>query len=292
MIDDGYARPSGLDELLELMAEAGPRAKIVAGGTDLWIHARAGRQWPLLVNVTRVPELKGITLRNGVLELGALTTVAQILKSPDALRAAPLLWRASDRFASPLVRSRATVAGNLCNASPAADLALALMALDAEVEIASKGGRRTLSVEQFALGPGKTALVPSEVVTRIRVPVPARKRYHRFEKSGPRPALEIAIVAVAANLDVDASGVVRDARLCFGAVAPTPLRGRNAEAALVGKPLSSATIEAAARAAAAEVKPIDDVRATATYRRRLTAAFVRRALEGALDGRRLHAVGS
>jgi xanthine dehydrogenase FAD-binding subunit len=289
---DGYARPDTLEELLATMAEAGPEARVVAGGTDLWVNARAGRRWPLLVNITRVPELKGIALGDGFLELGALTTVAQVLKSPEVLRTAPLLWHACDRFASPLVRSRATLAGNLCNASPAADASLALLALDAQVDVASTSGRRALSVEQLVLGPGKTALAPQEVVTRLRIPVPARKRYQRFEKSGLRPALEISIVALAANLDLDDGGVVRDARLCFGAVAPVPLRGRQTEAAIVGRPLSVDSVEAAARIAAAEVKPIDDVRATAAYRRRLAAAYVRRALSGAMDSRRLDAVGS
>lgn len=289
---DGYARPDSLEELLATMAEAGPEARIVAGGTDLWVHARAGRRWPLLVNITRVRELEGISLQDGVLRLGALTTAAQVLKSSEVLRAAPLLWHACDRFASPLVRSRATLAGNLCNASPAADGALALLALDAEVELASAAGRRTLPVGQFILGPGKTALAPQEVVTALRVPVPARRRFQRFEKSGLRPALEISIVAVAANLDLDEAGVVKDARLCFGAAAPVPLRGAQTEAALVGKPLTVQSIEAAARAAAAEVRPVDDVRATAAYRRRLAAAYVRRALTAALDSRRLDAVGS
>jgi CO/xanthine dehydrogenase FAD-binding subunit len=273
----GYARPETVEELLAVLADEGPRARIVAGGTDLWLAARAGLALPTLVNVFRIPDMRRIVRRDGFLEVGATATVADLLQSNDVLESAPLLRAAADRFASPLVRSRATVGGNLCNASPAADLSLALLALDADVRIESRSGARTLPVADFVLGPRRTALAVGEAVTGAGVPVRAG-RVHAFEKSGPRPALEISVVAVAVAASIE-DGRVVDPRICCGAVAPTPMRARAAEKALAGRPLEDDAIADAARAAAEEIRPIDDVRAGAVHRRRLVAAFVRRALE-------------
>lgn len=286
----GYARPETLDALLDLVA-TDEGARIVAGGTDLMLAIRAGRTYPTLVNVSRILSLRELGVRDGALVVGATVTVARLLRSAEVREHTPLLWQAADKFASPLVRSRATVGGNLCNASPAADLTLALVALDAEVEVASRAGRRALPAEAFATGPGRTALAAGEVVTAVRIPL-AEGRFHHFEKSGTRPALEISIAAVAVALSFDQDRVVRP-RIALGAVAPVPLRARAAEAALEGRPLTDETIAAAARAAAAEARPIDDVRATAVYRRRLVGAFVRRALVRARDERtELDATGS
>lgn len=279
----GYVQPRSLDELLTVLAEAGAGAKLLAGGTDVMVAARAGRTWPTLVNLARVEALRAIDLRGETLTLGSGVTVARLLRSAEVKEHAPLVWQAADRFASPLVRSRATVGGNLCNASPAADLSLALLASDAEVDLESRAGSRALPLEKFVLGPGRTALLPGELVTAVRIPVRSRGRFHRFEKSGSRPALEISIAAVAAAFEV-VRGKVLEPRICAGAVAPVPLRCRNAEAAVAGQELGPASIEAAAIAAAREVTPIDDVRGTAVYRRRLVAAFVRRALSAALPG--------
>ena len=292
MKTEGYARPGTLEELLSVLAEAGAGGRILAGGTDLMVGVRAGQEVSTLINISRVEELRGIHVRDGALEVGATVTVARLLRSPEVRSLAPLLWQAADHFASPLVRSRATVGGNLGNASPAADLALALLASDALVLLASRAGRRELSVEDFILGPRRTALKPGELIAGVRIPTRGKERFCRFEKSGPRPALEISIAAVAVSLDV-VDGRVVEPRIAYGAVAPVPLRGRQAEAALAGQPLATKTIDAAAVAAAAEVRPIDDVRGTATYRRRLVAAFLRRCLTAALEPRsQLDATGS
>ncbi len=280
-----YARPQSLEEALEVLADLGDAARVVAGGTDLWLHVRAGRRFRTLVNVFRVPELRQITVRGDRLEVGATVTVAQLLRSSDVSCHASLLRQAADRFASPLVRSRATVGGNLCNASPAADLALALLALDASVRLASFAESRRLPLAQFLLGPGRTALRPGELLTGVDVPLRGG-RFHRFEKSGPRPALEISVAAVAVALGFDDDGHVVDPHIACGAVAPVPMRAGAAERAILGRDLSAATITAAAAAAASEVTPIDDVRGSATHRRRLVAAFVRRALEAARDSTR------
>lgn len=292
MKTEGYARPDTLEEVLAVLAEVGAGGRVLAGGTDLMLGVRAGKEFTTLINISRVEELRGIHVRDGALEVGATVTVARLLRSAEVREQAPLLWQAANHFASPLVRSRATLGGNLGNASPAADLALALLASDAEVLLASRAGRRALSVEQLILGPGRTALTPGELIIGVRIPARGRERFHRFEKSGPRPALEISLAAVAVSLEV-VEGRVVEPRIAYGAVAPVPLRGRRVEELLAGRPLTPEVIDEAAAAAAAEVRPIDDVRGTAIYRRRLVAAFLRRCLAAALESRRsLDATGS
>jgi len=293
-VSQAYVRPDTLEGALAALADAGEGAKVLAGGTDLMIHVRAGKRFPALVNVSRVPELQVLRIQDGHFELGAAVTVARLLRDPAVRQYAPLLWQAADHFASPLVRSRATLGGNLINASPAADLALALLALDARVQLASRTGTRSLQIDELILGPGKTALRPGELVTSVKVPLGGTRfrRFHRFEKSGPRPALEISVAAVAVALSLD-GGKVLEPRIACGAVAPFPLRATPAEEAIAGRALTPDTIDEAARAAAQFVRPIDDVRASALYRRRLVAAFVRRCLTAALDSPgMLHATGS
>jgi len=286
-----YRRPATLEEALDVLA-AHPDARVLAGGTDWMIPTRAGAPAPsLLLNVFRLEALRGIRRVEDRLELGACATVARLLRSKEVEELAPLVWKAADRFASPLVRSRATVGGNLCNASPAADLSLALLASDAAIALSSREGARTLTVEQFVLGPRKTALRPGELLTGVSVPL-KRGQTTRFEKSGSRPALEISAAAVAFAATV-ANGVLREIRIACGAVAPAPMRARKAEALVEGRKLDPELIEACADAAAAEIRPIDDLRATARHRRRLVAAYVRRCLEAAAgrEDRRLHAAG-
>ncbi|MBI3183576.1 MAG: FAD binding domain-containing protein [Myxococcales bacterium] len=272
-----YARPESLEALVRALSELGPGARVLAGGTDLMLSVRAGKSFPALINVSRVPELSELAARDGALWIGGGVTVARLLGSAEVHGGALALWQAADRFASPLVRSRATVGGNLCNASPAADLALALLALDAEVHLVSAQGRRALPVSDFMLGPGKSALAQGEVLTAVRVPL-RPGLLQRFIKSGTRPALEIAAASVAVALSME-HGVVVAPRIACGAVAPVPVRARSAERALERHALTPERIEEAACAAATEVRPIDDVRASALYRRRLVAAFVRRSLE-------------
>ncbi|MBI2374276.1 MAG: xanthine dehydrogenase family protein subunit M [Deltaproteobacteria bacterium] len=283
-----YFRPGSLEELLVVLGNSGESAKLLAGGTDLMLALRVGRRFGALVNITRVEQLRGIAQRAGPgrpgVRLGALVTVAELLRSPLIRSSAPLLWQAADRFASPLVRSRATVGGNLCNGSPAADLGLALLALDARVELESMKGRRTLPIEELFRGPGRTAIEPDEVLVAVDFPSQSEGMRSAFEKSGTRPALEIAVASVAASLELRA-GRVTSARIAYGSVAPVPMRGAKVEELLVGRELTDGLILEAARAAAAEARPIDDVRGTQVYRRRLVGAFVRRALTAAREER-------
>jgi len=285
---DEYAAPRSLDEALEAMADGA--ATCVAGGTDLWVQKdEPGRAvGKRLVNIKNVPELRGIAVKAGRVRLGALATMSQLLENEDLAKKVPLLRAAADKFASVQIRNAATVGGNIANASPAADFVVPLLCLDAEVTLASlkKGGKvatRTVPIDEVFTGPGKTVIAPEELITGVEFAVPGKNFYGGFAKTGPRPALEIALVSLGFAAYVE-DGTLRDVRLALGAVAPTPLRARKTEAALEGKTIDDALIDTAAEALDAEIAPIDDHRGSAWYRRRLARAYLMQELGHAASG--------
>jgi CO/xanthine dehydrogenase FAD-binding subunit len=272
-----YHTPETLVEALSLLERLDGRARLIAGGTDLLLKMRAGvLAPPVLINIKRLPELKGIEFdeREG-LRLGALTTVRELARAGAIKSHYPVVAQAAGLMASEQVRSLATLGGNLCNAAPSADLAPPLIALDATAEMVGPAGERTLPLADFFLGPGQTVLQSGELLRAIRLPPPrGRAVYWRHT---PRAAMDIAVAAAAVWLWFE--GVVcREARLVLGAVAPIPLRVQQAEAELTGRPLTPDSVERAAAAAAAGCSPIDDIRASAAYRRRIVAVLVRRGL--------------
>jgi len=279
-----YAAPESLDEALDLLADGD--ATVLAGGTDLMVQAQAGRvrYRGTLLNVRRIAALRGVRVDGDALVLGALTTISDLLDDPQVAAHAPLLAQAADQFASMQIRNAATVGGNVCNASPAGDTLVPMLALDAEVELATRTDGATVSrrlpLEQFLLGPGRTARALHELLVALHVPLGSGDRFTAFDKFGTRPALDISTVSLAI-CGRRADGGLADVRVAYGAVGPTPLRARATEALLEGRPLDDATIEAAAAAAHAEVSPIDDVRASAWYRRELVRNLTRRMLRHA-----------
>jgi CO/xanthine dehydrogenase FAD-binding subunit len=282
-----YAAPRSLDEALDALADGA--ATCVAGGTDLWVQKdEPGRAvGKRLVNIKNVPELAGIEVKAGRIRLGALVTMTQVLEHKDLAKKVPLLRAAADKFASVQIRNAATVGGNIANASPAADFVVPLLCLDAEVSLTSKkAGKvktRTVPIDEVFTGPGKTVIAPEELVTGVEFAVPGKNFYGGFAKTGPRPALEIALVSLGFAAYVE-GGTLRDVRLALGAVAPTPLRARKTEAALEGKSIDDALIDAAAEALDAEIAPIDDHRGSAWYRRRLARAYLMQELGHAASG--------
>lgn len=279
---DEYAAPATLDEALRLTADG--EATLLAGGTDLMLRAGYGRR---LVNLRRVSELTGIEVGESRVRLGALVTVTEVLES-DTLRAAvPLLVDTADRFASPQIRNAATLGGNIANASPAADLVVPLLALDAEAELAAWRDdavtTRRLPLAEVITGPGTTVIGADEILTGVAFDRPPEGHVGGFLKSGPRPALEIAVVS-AALTGVLREGALHQARIALGSVAPTPIRAAAAEAVLEGRALTPEVVDAAAQAAAAEAAPIDDVRGSAWYRRHLVRVYVERLLGDVLPG--------
>ncbi|GAB4178853.1 MAG: xanthine dehydrogenase family protein subunit M [Rhodocyclaceae bacterium] len=276
-----HVAPSSLDEALGVAAlgDATP----LAGGTDLMPAGRSGklRFGRTLLSLRRIPELRGIAIEGGELRIGALTTIAELMADPLVAAHLPLLAEACRHFASPQIRNAATLGGNVCNASPAGDTLPPLMVLGARVELASKPGavpvHRTMPLEEFLVGPGRTRREPGELLTALRVPLPAPGTPGRFVKFGTRPALDISAVSIAFAAR-RLGGALHDVRIAYGAVAPTVVRGRAAEEALEGRALDAQTIAAAARAAREEIQPISDVRASAWYRRQLIHNLLRRML--------------
>ncbi len=280
MSGPSYERVSDLAQALALLSELGPAGVPLAGATDLMPDIRQGRYSDAtLVDVSRLDELKAVRVTDDQVYVGSLVTAAELGRSAEVERILPILVAAARSLGSPQIRARATVGGNVVNASPAADMALALMAMGAVVETAALGGPRSLPLEEFVAGPGLTRLVPGELVTGFRVsPVAGTRQV--YLKVGLRRALACAVVSVAVAADVrDGGRRCAEARIVLGSVAPTWLRVREAEVVLTEGDVDAALIARAARLAAAACSPIDDVRATASYRRHLVRVYVARALE-------------
>lgn len=282
-----YAAPRALGEALELLRDGD--VTIVAGGTDVMPQSHSGKVkfGRTLLNVRRIPELAGIGRDGDMVRIGALTTVTALLESALVRERLPILAAAADHFASEQVRNGATVGGNICNASPAGDLLVPLIVLDATVELAAKPNgsveTRSMPLQAFLTGPGRTRRAAHELLTAVRVPLPPRGFVARFYKYGTRPALDISAISIGVGA-VRRDGRLENVRVVFGAVAPTPIRGTATERALEGQPLDAAAIEAAAQAAHDEVRPISDVRASAWYRQELVRNMTRRLLEDVARG--------
>ena len=275
-------QPATLDDALTALTKRG--AVPLAGATDLIPGMRAGEVAPrVLVNLKKIPALSGVTRRRGALRIGALTPVADVLRDALIAEAAPLLAEVARDFASPQIRSLATIGGNLCNAAPSADLALPLLVLDARVEIAGPEGVREIPIDEFFRGVNKTALRRGEILTAIAIPKRPVRSGAAHAKLGVRRAMDLAFVGAAASLQLAADKKkCRGVRIALGAVAPIPMRARKAEAVLEGKALANDLIDEAAAAAAAESRPITDLRASKEYRREMTEVLVRRVLREAL----------
>ena len=259
------------------------QATIVAGGTDLTPQIEAGVKTfaATLINIQRIEEMHGIAVSNGRYRIGGLSTVTNILESAILSADVPVLVEAADHFASPQIRNASTLAGNLCNASPAGDMCIPLLLLDAEVELVSWANDsvsiRRVALSDFFTGPGKTVLQAGELLTAVEFNPPAAGFTASFQKSGPRPALEISTVSMGLGA-VLADGVLTGVRVAIGAVAPTPLRARTTEAVLEGRQINESVIAEAVATVQQEVKPIDDIRASAWYRTHLTGVYIKRAL--------------
>ncbi|MEM3427160.1 MAG: xanthine dehydrogenase family protein subunit M [Nitrososphaerales archaeon] len=273
-----YLEPSTLQYALYILNRYGESASILAGGTDLLVQMRDGKKTPkYVVNIKKIPQLEGIRLENEGVVIGALTTVNKIHESNLIKEKFPALHQAAGVLASYQVRNRATIGGNLCNASPAADLAPPLLIYEAKLKIAGLKGEDEVPIKRFFLGPGKTVIEQGMILKEIYIPTPKEHTYSIHLKFGERRAMECAIINVAASISIGDS-ICEDAKIALGSVAPTPIRSENAEAELRGKKLDEEVIKRAAEAAAKDSKPISDIRASAEYRREMVKVFVRRAL--------------
>jgi CO/xanthine dehydrogenase FAD-binding subunit len=274
-------RPRTVPEALTLLAEHEPDVLPLAGGTNLVVEWRDGHALAgTVIDLSGLQELRGIRRDDGHIVVGGGATIVQLLTDPlIAAHGAPLK-QAAAMLGNPLVRNRATVAGNLVNASPAADTAPPLMVLDAEVELASCTGTRRLPLHEFMIGVNRTLRHYDELVTAVRWPVPPARSAGGFYKIALRKADACAVINAAAMAVWDESGRCTQARIAIGAAAPRPVRAHAAEKALHGRPLDAGTIAEAAHLAVEAIRPIDDIRGTAAYRRRMAEVIVRRLLTG------------
>jgi CO/xanthine dehydrogenase FAD-binding subunit len=280
-----YFEPTSLQEALALLAEH-PGADLVAGGTDLVVGDRQGKR-PLgetLVAIHRLAELGGLTeTADGGLRIGALVSHAEIVSLPLVRERWTALSDASILVGSPATRNAGTLGGNLANGSPAMDTGSPLLVFDASVELTSASASRAVPLGTFFQGPAKTARGADELVTGVDVPaLPAGRVGSGYVRLEYRRAMEIAVVGAAALVALDDSDRIVEGRVALTAVAPVCLRVPEAERLLADQPASDEALAAAADAAATAASPIDDVRASAAYRRAMVSVIARRALDRAL----------
>lgn len=279
-------RPGSLTEALQALADHGDASRIVAGGTDVLVELQRGVQpTATLIDISALRELKYVRRDTAMIAVGGLATHNDLLAAPFARAAALPLAQACIEVGAPQIRTRATIAGNLVTASPANDTIAPLTVLDATLVLVCAAGERTVPIAQFFTGFRRTCLRPDELIREIRFPALDAGRRGLFLKLGLRRAQAISVIDVAFVLAFGADGRVTDARIALGCLAPTIVRARRAEAALIGRPLDAASCAAAARAAGADAAPIDDIRGSAGYRRSTLAALISTGLERLADGR-------
>lgn len=260
--------PHTVEELFAVQ-EQQPDARIMAGGTDLLVALRhEPQERQPIIALERIAELRRIEeLSDNSVSIGACVPFSSVVASRLLKARYPLLTQAAATVGGPAIRNMASIGGNIVTASPAADSLPALYLLDARLELRSATGQRTVAIEEFICGPRRTLLQPGELISRIILPPAAAWHLQLFEKVGRRKSLAIAVASLAAMLRLADDGTVLEARFAWGSVGPTVLRCTGAEAVLINKPLSEATLQDAAALAQQAVQPIDDIRATADYRR-------------------------
>lgn len=276
-----YHRPTELTEALKLLAELKEGYRIIAGGTDLVPAARRGGvslpNHTHIIDISSIKELGYIVKDDGMIRIGAVTRVSEIGVSTVVKEHVPIVADAASQLGSLQVRNLGTIGGNLCNASPAADIAPPLLVLDAKVNVRGIDGQRLVPVTELFTGPGKTNLAPGEILAEIQIPITEATAGSCFIKLGRRNAFTLSIVSVATLVKVK-DGIFDDVRIALGAVAPTPIRASKAEEYLTGKETSEQVIDEGAKIVAGEVKPISDVRASEEYRRDMSYILTKRAI--------------
>ena len=280
-----YIKPETLREASHFLALHNDQARPLLGGTDIFVRLRDG-VWKdkFLVDVKSLEGMHMLSYdpSNGLM-IGAAVNMNQVIAFPAVQELYPVLAQAAHSVASYQLRTRATIVGNLCNASPAADTAPALISLGGQARIAGLNGERVVPLEGFFSGPGRSVLRDDEILTGIQVPNPLPHTGGAYLKLSPREK-DLATVAVAALITLNSEGTIcEDARVVLGAVAPTVIRAFKAEEALMGKTVAEAVIRESAQKASEESQPITDIRGSAEYRKEMVAVQARRAIKRALE---------
>jgi aerobic carbon-monoxide dehydrogenase medium subunit len=282
-----FYQPATLAEASRLLKDNGPGGRFLAGGTDLVIALKEKGLLPkYLVDLKRVPGLTGIRENgDGSITIGALTTMREIEISSLITNRFPFLAQSAAEVGSIQIRNRATIGGNMANATPSADTAPPLIALNATAKITGLNGERTVTLEEFFKGPGQTVMSAEEVLSEINIPKSHPRLVGEYIKFSPREMMDLAYVGIAVAYHLgDDDRKCHGVRIVLGAVAPTPLRAKHAESALEGQNLTEALAEKVGQIAAEEAKPISDVRSSADYRRAMVGAMTTRAILNAAVG--------
>jgi len=279
-----YTAPTTVDEAVSILAGSTGLAKVLSGGTDLLVQMKSGRMKPeMIVDTKRIPELIGIREEGNAYLIGAATPGVMLSSNQALEHAYPGIVEGADLIGSTQIQGRASLAGNLCNASPAADSVPPLITARAVALIAGPSGRREAPVEEIVTGPGRTSLAKGEFIVAFRIPKPKSRQSDAYLRFIPRTEMDIAVVGCAVNVTLDASGTCTEARVCLGAVAPTQVVVEDAAKALIGHKLDDATLKALDAAAQAACKPISDKRGTIEYRTKIAGVLARRTAAIAFD---------
>jgi len=273
-----YVAPKTVPEAVSALAGASGVAKILSGGTDLLVQLRSGRIKPdLIVDTKRIPGLIGIREEGDFFVVGAATPGVMLSSHAKLEHAWPGIVEGADLIGSTQIQGRASLAGNLCNASPAADSVPAVIAARTTVVIAGPGGRREAPAESICTGPGRTSLAKGEFIIELKIPKPKPRQCDAYLRFIPRTEMDIAVVGCGVNVTLDAGGTCTDARVVLGAVAPTTVIVEDAAKALIGHKLDEPTLAALDAAAQKACKPISDKRGTIEYRTKVAGVLARRA---------------
>jgi len=277
-------QPASVEAALKTLAEFGPKAQVIAGGTDLLRDIRLGLKQPeLVVSLDKVEQLRGIQANDGGIDIGPLTTMAELAVDDCVRQTIPALADAAAWMGSPQVRNRATFGGNLCNARPCADSAPPAIVCNAILSLTGPRGVRKVDAGEFMTAPGKTVKLADEILTNIRFPKLPPFTGSAFKTVTNRKAVEITITSASARITLESKdGRIADARVCLGSVAPTPIRARACEKSLIGQSPDESTFKSAGQAASGDCKPIDDLRSSAIYRSWMVEVLVERAMTSAL----------
>jgi len=279
-----YQAPSTVDDAVKLLAGASGVAKVLSGGTDLLVQLKSGRVRPeLIVDTKRIPGLIGIREEGDAWVVGAATPGVMLSEHKQLEHAYPGIVEGVDLIGSMQIQGRCSIAGNLCNASPAADSVPPVIAARTTAVIAGPNGKREVPVEQIVTGPGQTSLQKGEFVVEFRIPKPKARQSDAYLRFIPRTEMDIAVVGCAVNVTLDASGTCTDARVVLGAVAPTQVVVDDAAKALIGHKLDDATLQNLDAAAQRACKPINDKRGTIEYRTKVAGVLARRTAAIAFD---------
>jgi CO/xanthine dehydrogenase FAD-binding subunit len=275
-----FHEPRTLHEACQILAEYGTKAKLIAGGTDLMVNMKKKILSPQqVVSISRIEELKKLDSSGDSIRIGACFTVAELTASDAIQKQLSALGEGAKNLGTPLIRNLATIGGNLGSARPAADLPPALMAYGAQVVLNSLSGKRTLSLDQFFLGPGFTAVKPDEILTEIQVPAPQPRTGAGYINIGVRKGQDCNLVNVASFISLGSDGTIQNARIVMGCVGPIPLRALSAEKMLIGQKPGTTLFSSAGAAASSDSTPIDDFRGSAAYKRDMVGVLTRRTLD-------------